>query len=212
MIVGISAVTSGKQSGKDTFAKLASNKLKQHGIAVSTMHLAWPLKEACRILFGAPVAEETKDSLSGWDWPENNDEGRTGRMTNREIWQFFGTNIMRNQWHYDIWVMITKKHIEDMRKNSPDQIFFIPDIRFPNEAEHLDMLVDIYREEALQRNLAKSPGTFSHSSEQSGKLIPEERFTLKVDNNSTISELDKQAEEFVIGKLLPAISNKRSLL
>lgn len=208
MIIGISATISGKQSGKDTFASLCSSKLKEHGIPVQVVHFATPLKDACKILFGISKAEETKDCLSSWDWPKNNSLGNTGKMTNRQIWQFFGTNIMRDNWQQDIWVRITKKYIDDIQAEYPGYVFFIPDVRFPNEVEHIDMLVDIYRPSILEKNKTGSNTSFGHISEQAGKLIPEEKFTLKVVNDTTISNLEIKANDFVLNSLLETYQNR----
>ena len=222
--IGVSAINSGKRSGKDTFADFAIEYIKNKGnynVIAFKDSFAEPLKRICEIL-GLDYnklngTEEEKESLTDWDWPQNNTYKKTGKMTYREVAQYIGSDLFRNQFHKDIWVKVADKCISKKIKNMylsdlasysgsdyfpykdvPEEndknatyIVFLPDVRFPNEAEILDYLVDIDR-----TNIRKIEND-QHLSEQAGKLININDIDMRVFNWSNLGFLERTAKRFV---------------
>lgn len=222
--IGVSAINSGKRSGKDTFADFAIDYINSKGnkdIFAFKSSFAEPLKRICAIL-GLEFeklngTEEEKESLTDWEWPENNQYNKTGYMTYREVAQYIGTDLFRNQFHKDIWVKVASKYLRnkvesmfysDLASLSGGDYFpykdisfekdcnftylvFIPDCRFPNEVDMVDYLVDIDR-----TNIRKIEND-QHLSEQAGKLININDIDMRVFNWSNLNFLEKAAKKFV---------------
>ena len=124
LIIGI---VGKKSHGKDTIADMIVSRYGYHKIS-----FADPLKEGCRHIFG--LADEqlygsAKDLVDDF-W----------MVTPRELLQYIGTELLRNQLHNimphignAIWI----QRLEKTLINNPDINYVIPDIRFQNE---LDML------------------------------------------------------------------------
>lgn len=99
--------------GKDTFANLLADKLREKEQNVLIIHYADLLKWMCEKLFG-------------WDG-QKDDNGR-------HLLQYVGTNVIRSQ-RPDFWV----RFVADVMTLFEDEWDFvlIPDCRFPNEIEYL---------------------------------------------------------------------------
>jgi|SRR5688572_1500928 len=112
---------------------------------IHIVHFADALKEACALIFGIDrrdmETEEGKKKLTDTRWPM---KGITDNwfpksiyhggpeqpfMTIREILQFVGTDLFRNQMDPDIWVKSIFR-----RKYGENDIVIVADCRFPNEA------------------------------------------------------------------------------
>lgn len=202
--IGIAARRSGKRSGKDTFADAFIARINELGgqnpMPIATkISLADPLKTAAKAIFGLTNeqlygSQAQKESITSWDWVKDNKYGKTGKMTSRDILQYFGTEVMREGFDFNIWINSLKRnaqvHLETVAVNAKPLLVLVPDIRYPNESEFLNYLVDIYREDAELANVDM------HISEKAGSLIPDERVNLFVENNGTIEELQQKAKEF----------------
>jgi len=111
-------------SGKDTVAKLIKDN---YAGKVMLYALADPLKEACAIAFGVPVAhfyDEKKKEMIDEFWG----------MTRREMLQKFGTEAMRNTFDDAFWIKRAQHFVEHAEKQDID-LLVVTDIRFDNEAE-----------------------------------------------------------------------------
>ena len=212
--VGICARESGKRSGKDAFADFCINY-----ISAFTSHpyakiaLADSLKQAVGSIFGLSNEQmygcaSQKESITSWMWPIGNKYGREGPMTAREILQYFGTEIMRDNFCHDIWIksleIQAEAAFERSRKCNQMKPFeweqpayvFVPDVRYPNEADKMDLLVDIYRPEAKRNNVDV------HVSELSGSCIAQEKIGFTVMNDGTLDDLQSKAVAFCTDILL----------
>lgn len=133
-----------------------------HHEQVHIIHFADVLKEVCRLLFGIPQelmeTEDGKRSLTNVKWPWREDQhgfldvwvpDPNGRfMTVREVLQFVGTELFRNQLDPDIWI----KSVFNQTYDDHD-VVIIADARFPNEAEmgkQHGCLVRIERDNGLE--------------------------------------------------------------
>lgn len=124
MIIGICGFIS---SGKDTAADYLVNfhEFRRESFANS-------LKDAVSAVFGWDrelLEGRTKESR---EWREQRDEWWSERLnknvTPRNILQYWGTEVIRNGYHDDMWIA----SLENKLRASKDSIV-ITDCRFPNE-------------------------------------------------------------------------------
>jgi len=187
---------------------------------VHIVHFADALKEACVLIFGIDrqdmETEEGKKKKTdiGWPHPVFDTEGdgplghrppdgityhdQNGKlyppqnMTVREVLQFVGTDLFRNQMDPDIWVKSVFR-----RKYGERDIVIIADARFPNEcafAKQNGLLVKIERENGL--------GGDMHISERALDNYTDYDFV--VDNNSDLVVLREKWVEILRGQKIIA--------
>ena len=184
-------------------AVLSSNDMYDK---IHIVHFADSLKQACHIIFGIPLedmeTEEGKQKLTHVRWPDgygvntvsysvNRDgEGVKGViykpsdnnrfMTVREVLQFVGTELFRNQMVADVWLeSIFRKPWKE------DDIVIIADARFPNE-------VAVAKEKGLLIGVSRNTGLESdgHASETS--LADYDGYDHMVVNNGSVENLVDQ--------------------
>jgi len=185
-----------KQVGKDTSARYIRNIIHSCGVPFNKIHIvhfADALKEACSAIFGIPLSDmETelgKQRKTDVYWPYRaalqwhpGAGCPTKFMTVREILQFVGTELFRNQMDPDIWVRSI------FRRNYQDgDIVIIADCRFPNEAKlskQHGLLLKIERD--LPQN------SDQHASETA--LDDYHDYDHIVDNNGSFGQLQNRLE------------------
>ena len=205
MIIGICGFIG---SGKDTVADYLVNF---HGFRRESF--ASTLKDAVSAVFGwdrtmlegrTAQAREWREQIDPW-WAERLD---MPTLTPRWVLQYWGTEVCRKGFHDDIWI----SSLENKLRNSTDNIV-ISDCRFPNEIQSLKQaggsivwvqrgdLPDWYNN-AVSANQGNNVAINAmklrkiHASEWA--WLGSE-FDTVLDNNHTISELYKQAEDLVVG-------------
>ena len=205
MILGICGFIG---SGKDTVADYLVNF---HGFRRESF--ASTLKDAVSAVFGwdrtmlegrTAQAREWREQIDPW-WAERLD---MPTLTPRWVLQYWGTEVCRKGFHDDIWI----SSLENKLRNSTDNIV-ISDCRFPNEIQSLKQaggsivwvqrgdLPDWYND-AVSANQGNNVAINAmklrkiHASEWA--WLGSE-FDTVLDNNHTISELYKQAEDLVVG-------------
>lgn len=168
-IIGVTGIAG---SGKDTFA-LVAKEMEQK---TDQFAFAGPLKDACKILFNF-----SHDQLHDQETKEIQD-GRW-KKSPREILQWLGTDVLRNQINEDFFVMNMKQRIDD----SKAEYIIVTDVRFPNEAEFIRSLggkvVKIVRDN--KKTGGKTTKYSSHVTEQG---IPDNLVDAIIENNSSIEE------------------------
>jgi hypothetical protein len=204
MIVGICGFIG---SGKDTIADYLVNfhEFRRESFAST-------LKDAVSSVFGwdrtmlegrTKAAREWREQVDTW-WAERLD---MPTLTPRWVLQYWGTEVCRKGFHDDIWIA----SLENKLRNSTDNVV-ISDCRFPNEIESIKRaggrivwikrgtLPDWYNT-ALQAN----KGVNSAIQELKMKKIHTSEtawvgtnFDMIIENDRTIEELYKQAEELII--------------
>jgi hypothetical protein len=147
-----------KQSGKNTFAKIA----KEYALVVGEVALADALKDFCSAYLGiAPKlcygTDKDKNTIVGeWGsvfaehiYKEFKKEW-IAPLTVREVLQVVGTEIFRRNFTEDFWINILMRKIESMKKERPYDFILITDVRFPNEVLALkarqNKVVRLYRD------------------------------------------------------------------
>jgi hypothetical protein len=194
-----------KQVGKDTSARYIQQMLP--GRTVHIVHFADALKHACSIIFHIPredmETETGKQKLTDVRWPEDDsmmyaDQGgntppggawtpndTNGFMTVRELLQFVGTDLFRNQMDPDIWVKSVYR-----KKYRDDAIVVVADCRFPNEATFAGergVLIGIDRDTGLESD--------GHVSETA--LDDYDGYHYHIDNNGSFNDLRAQLENIL---------------
>jgi len=144
VVIGLTGLAG---SGKDS----AINYLHQHegdarDLRVTCTAFASPLKEIARIV------GFTRNQLYKRDLKEKTDD--FWGISPRQFLQMCGTEMFRKVWRDDIWVKITQKRLEELKKVEMEtelrfggpastgkyRLIFVTDVRFPNEAK---MIKDI---------------------------------------------------------------------
>jgi hypothetical protein len=126
MIVGLLGFIG---SGKGT----AGDILKDMGF--TPVSFAKGVKDAAAEMFGWPRHLLEGDTVQSREWREQPDEFWSKRLgkpfTPRLALQLMGTEVGREVFHEDFWVIRLQKHIQD----NPGQNWVITDVRFSNEME-----------------------------------------------------------------------------
>jgi hypothetical protein len=202
MIIGICGFIG---SGKDTVADYLVNvhEFRRESFAGT-------LKDAVAQVFGwdrTMLEGRTKQSR---EWREQQDAWWTKRLgtpiTPRFILQHWGTNVLRQHFHDDIWIA----SLENKLRNSQDNVV-ISDCRFPNEIHGLKesggFVIRVARGEepwwyniavnANQGNLDAQHVLASHNVHASETSWVGTEFNYVLDNNGTLEALFTQINNLV---------------
>ena len=185
-------------SGKDTVKDFIIDNFKNH----YAIALADPLKEAAAIAFGIPEdwfhSQELKAEVHpNWD------------VSPREIAQFFGTELFRDNIHKllpgvgnNFWITrlnlrLTNQYLPDNEGEfDANDTVVIPDIRFQNEYDWVidngGIIIHLTRDGA-----DGIVGLTNHSSEQKINLHCKER-TFTCENNSSLSDLHRKIANIIV--------------
>lgn len=169
-------------SGKDTVAEW----IYDHYQNAWTIAFADALKESAAVLFGV-----VEDNFHDQDLKNNLDP--FWQVTNRQLLQFFGTEMVRETFTKlvpevgkDFWIWRLCKEL-NLVGLDPGDTFIIPDVRFQNEYDW------IIQNNGIVIHLTRPGdsdivGLANHASE-SGFNFTEPRRTYHVNNNKTLTEL-----------------------
>lgn len=183
-----------KQVGKDTSAQMLKQRLLLYtdAPAVHVVHFADALKKACHFIFGIPLedmeTEEGKRKLTKVRWPQSDAFGvhphnvwlanPTGKfMTTREVLQFVGTELFRNQLDPDIWL-----NSVFLKPWAEDDVVIIADARFPNE-------VALGRKHGLLINIQRDTGIKNDGHVSENALAEYTDYHYVVQNNESFDDL-----------------------
>jgi len=165
-----------KRSGKDTLADVVCDHM---GTArCHKYNLATPIKDACRILF-----HMSDSQLYDHDSKETPDP-RWGGSTPRQLFQWLGTDIFRNQLDRDFWLKHAKMYIEQSNYDT----ILIPDIRFKNEMDFIrsfprNCIIHVKRNDKSIRD--------QHESETFVDEVPSDSVDFIIVNNGDLSDYKK---------------------
>lgn len=128
MIIGICGLIG---SGKGTVADIL---IGDHGF--TKVSFADSLKDCVSSVFGWPRDLLEGDTPESRDWREKVDPWWSSNLgipniTPRSMLQQWGTEVCRNGFHNDIWVLSLKAKLEGNKSRN----YVIPDTRFPNEMD-----------------------------------------------------------------------------
>lgn len=169
---------------------------------IHVVHFADALKKACNVIFGIPLedmeTEKGKRKLTKVKWPLNDSavyglpagkalwtahDGHPVQpkfMTVREVLQFVGTELFRNQLDPDIWL-----NSVFLKPWAEDDIVIIADARFPNEAA-------LGREHGLLINIQRDTGIENDGHVSENALDDYDGYHHVIQNNGSFEELQAQ--------------------
>jgi hypothetical protein len=132
MIIGVCGLIG---SGKGTVADILVN---EHGY--QKVSFADSLKDAVSMVFGWDRALLEGDNDESREWRERVDSWWAERLdmpglTPRSVLQKWGTEVCRDGWHRDIWILSLERKIRGSSAN-----IVVPDTRFPNEVDMIQRL------------------------------------------------------------------------
>lgn len=127
MIIGLCGL---QGSGKDT---VASHLIVNHGFV--KLSFAGVLKDILSAIFGWDRGRLEGITKEDREWREEVDEWWSRELnipnfTPRYAMQYFGTDLFRNHFHKDIWLLCVKRRLSSISRN-----IVITDCRFDNEIE-----------------------------------------------------------------------------
>jgi hypothetical protein len=126
-------------SGKDTVSNIISEYYEKRQCNVKRLSFASSLKDAVSCVFGWERHLLEGDTKESREWREKVDEWWSKRLdipnlTPRFILQNWGTDVLRNKFHQDIWIASIERKI----LFSQSDVIVITDCRFTNEIEALN--------------------------------------------------------------------------
>ena len=177
------AISGRAQAGKDTFAKMLSDALKNYGAKVCIIHYADLLKFICKVYFA---------------WNGEKDEA------GRRLLQHVGTDIVRKK-EPDFWVDFVVKLLTMFEDRL--EYVLIPDTRFPNEIDGLNAAgfdVQHWRVVRPDYNDGLTEEQRRHPSETAlNAVVPD----VWIDNSGTLEKLEEAAQKaaFFLDTSAPAM-------
>lgn len=118
--------------GPEKFATSDVCNILNNELCIDSFHLADPLKTIAEVM--------------GFTYDQVHDQNLKNvvddfwKISPREFLQMCGTEMFRKVWRDDVWVQLARKRIKTARESIADDesrhaVVFIPDVRFPNEAD-----------------------------------------------------------------------------
>ncbi len=148
MVIGI---TGKKRAGKDTFAQFAKEYLEKGSYNVYILSFADKLKKSAArsldyhgddyIKFCDDLKEDGFVTVSF----SKDENPYIWEISGRVYLQLFGTEAHREVFGEDFWVRNLHSEIFDILSTVDDAIVFITDVRYDNEADGCDQVVEIVR-------------------------------------------------------------------
>ena len=200
-----------KQSGKDSFAKMALSILNGRGEGplprARTAAFADPLKEFCVRYLDVPSencrgTDEQKNAVMGTWGGRFSDhiiaqfgKSPSDPVTAREIMQVVGTEIFRGNFRPTFWCDIMLRSTLPRLKREGLDAVFITDVRFANEIDAIESIGGGVLK--IERPAAGGGIGAQHASETELANIPVSRFKAVIVNDSTIDDLRERALSFL---------------
>ena len=181
------AFTGAAGSGKDTAAAVL---IAEEGY--EKLSFAGTLKDAVAAIFGWPREMLEGATPASREWRERPDEWWSDALerniTPRKMLQEWGTDVGRNSFHPDIWILSVQRQI----LANPHKKYVITDCRFENEARVLKALG--VRLICIQRASEWGGEESLHSSEAG---LPVELIDTVIDNNGTLEEFSNKIKTVI---------------
>lgn len=192
-----------KQVGKDTTARYIHALYNAHhngGKIAHIAHFADVLKEACHLVFGIDRnllfgTDEDKNTVTHIKWPYRDMSGVWSEsidnekyMTVREVLQFVGTELFRNQIRSSVWTESV------FRRKYDADLVIVADCRFRDEAKYSLKYGPLIK---VVRPNNPSPAS-THSSELEVDLIPEDYFRYVLMNDGPLESIETFARHVLL--------------
>lgn len=205
----IIAICGFQGSGKDTLADILIKKY-----SFTKLSFAGVLKDIVSILFGwdrkmlegvTKEDREKREVIDEW-WAS---QLGIPNLTPRWVLMHFGTELFRNHFHQNFWVIVLKR-----RLNSSDRIV-ITDCRFPNEIQMIREMdgiivhIDRMKPQWFDRYRAGEDVEETNRLHDSEKMWIREKFDYVLQNDGTIEDLKKSTKNLLVSM---NIRKQKSLL
>jgi len=177
-----------KQTGKDTFADYLLRRYP--GKRMCKYSMATPLKDACQQLFQLRP-EQLHDERE-----KETADPRWGGRTPRQLFQWLGTDVFREQFDQDFWIRHAVYRVKKLA--STYDVVIIPDIRFKNEAA----FVRSFPEHILVRIHRPGPCVDSHPSESETEDVPLSWLDATIRNDGSLSDYHDKIDAVVGNRLV----------
>ncbi len=193
MIIGLCGV---QGAGKDTVGEIL---ISNHNFI--KLSFASALKDTLAVLFSWPreLLEGATEESRIWRettntfWAE-----KTGMadFTPRKALQFFGTNLLRDNFCKDIWLNIVENKINELVKTNQDINIVITDCRFLNELNFIKKSFPKALVIKINRKTENNQSNWSanHASETEWKDF---NFDLELENNGSIEDLKNSVKNII---------------
>jgi hypothetical protein len=129
--------------GKDTFAWILAHYFGAHWVMPRVRSFADPLYEAVSALTGMTVGRLKDRSIKELPFTWKGAPSGIPEWSPRRMLQFIGTEVCRKQIADTFWL----DRMKDWRQDNPASVFIHPDVRFENEADMCDMVIELTRDE-----------------------------------------------------------------
>jgi hypothetical protein len=138
-------------AGKDTLCSVLVAYLRKHLFAAHADYLAKPLYAAVSAMTGIPVEvlQDRRYKDSPIDWPGA--PRGLGSFTPRRLLQLTGHGLVRNHISEYFFIDRIKDRAERTFKEAGKgpAVFFVSDVRYENESEACDVVVEVVRDGIL---------------------------------------------------------------
>jgi hypothetical protein len=191
MIIGICGLLG---SGKDTLAQILIDKYH-----FEKLSFAGKLKDIVSVLFSWDRKLLEGDTLESRKWREEKDEWWSAKLgkdiTPRWVLQNIGTDVFRNHFNNNIWVLVVEKTLMlNLNKN-----YVITDCRFPNEIQMLKKfgakIINIRRNTPNWFYQYLNEDIFPRGVHPSETSWIKTNFDLIIENNDTLEELENKIKK-----------------
>lgn len=193
MIIGICGFAN---SGKDTIANILIEKYDFHKLSFASI-----LKDIVSKIFDWDRKLLEGDTKESREWRETKDEWwsiKLGKeITPRWVLQNIGTDIMRNNFHQNIWILALEKQLDKYDK------VVITDCRFPNEIEMIKTKGGIMVNVTRDTNPSWYDDYFYHNIKPPSEIHESEYSWIQyfyeyvIENKKDINYLEKQVHSFM---------------
>lgn len=165
-------------SGKDTAAFYISGLFSACNI--KTLSFAEPIKRGLVELFGFPDMSFFEDRDK-----KESVHNRYSDKTPRQLMQWMGSDIFRNQVSSQHWIQLLERRVESMRMNKEADIVIVTDVRFPDEVECIKNLggTVIY----IDADKRLSPKQSSNHISETILNETKKKCNLNIENNDSLS-------------------------
>lgn len=157
------------------------------GLYISTRPFATQLKKMAAAMFDMHVADI--EYFKRQDTSVLQVDAR--KFTMREVLQLLGTEAGRGVFGDNLWVSLWERHLPPVEKKSGNvSVVFVPDVRFPNEAQRIKELGGV-----LIR--VTRPGHSEGDGHESEAYADELDVDIEIVNDKGLGDLFKQAADII---------------